>query len=146
MARTSTVTVNNIINDVHRVAALTEDGTVRVKNYIEHGAFSLGTVKNLFGAFSNEKFAEILNMEQTNDALDASTVRMLAVKAIKDMGKAGVKTNTKTFNRYARGIDSKDVATLYGSFAAGVRELGYEVDEVAYVAPRKKRSDAKVAA
>ena len=146
MARTTTVKKSDIINDVHRVAALTEDGTVRVKNYIEHGAFSLGTVKNLFGAFSNDMLAQILNMEPVDEALDNSTVRMLATKAIKDMGKAGVKTNTKTFNRYARGIDSKDVATLYGSFAAGVRELGYEVDEVAYVAPRKKRSDAKVAA
>ena len=146
MARTSTVTANNIINDVHRVAALTEDGTVRVKNYIEHGAFALGTVKNLFGSSTNETFAEILNMEQTNDALDASTVRMLAVKAIKDMGKSGVKTNSKTFNRYAKGINSKDVAALYGTFAGGVRELGYEVDEVAPVKARKKRSDAKVAA
>ena len=137
MARTSTVTANNIINDVHRVATMTETGTVRVKDYIAHGAFSLGTVKNLLGGFSNETFAQILNMEPTEDTLDDSTVRMLTVKAIKDMGKAGVKTNTKTFNRYARGIDSKDVAALYGSFAEGVRELGYEVDEVAEVAQRK---------
>ena len=140
MARSSTVTANNIINDVHRVATLTENGTVRVKNYIEHGAFSLGTVKNLFGAFSNEMFAQILEMDKTEDTLDDSTVRMLTVKAIKDMGRAGVKTNTKSFNRYARGIDSKDVASLYGSFAHGVRELGYEVDTVAPVKQRKPRT------
>ena len=137
MARTSTVTVNNIINDVHRVAELTTTGTVRVTDYIKHGAFALGTVKNLFGGSTNETFAEILGMDTTDDALDNSTVRMLAVKAIKDMGRAGVKTNTKSFNRYARIINSKDVAAIYGSFAEGVRELGYEVDEVAPVAARK---------
>ena len=146
MARTSTVTVNNVINDVHRVAALTENGTVRVKNYIELGAFSLGTVKNLFGAFSNEMFEQILAMDTSEDALDDSTVRMLTVKAIKDMGRAGVKTNTKSFNRYARGIDSKDVANMYGSFAQGVRELGYEVDKVAPVKKRKPRTRKPVAA
>ena len=85
-------------------------------------------------------------MDVTDDVLDNSTVRMLAVKAIKDMGRAGIKTNTKSFNRYARGIDSQDVAAIYGTFAGGVRELGYEVDEVAPVKARKKRSDAKVAA
>ena len=146
MARTSTVTVNNIINDVHRVAALTETGTVRVKDYIKHGAFSLGTVKNLFGSFSNDMLAQILNMEPVDEALDNSTVRMLATKAIKDMGRAGVKTNTDNFNRYARGIDSKDVAALYGTFAGGVRELGYEVNEVAQVSPRKPRAKKMAAA
>ena len=140
MARTSTVTKQDIINDVHRVATLTETGTVRVKNYIEHGAFSLGTVKNIFGAFSNEMFAQILSMDSNDNKMDDSTVRMLTVKAIKDMGRAGVKTNTKSFNRYARGIDSKDVANMYGSFAHGVRELGYEVDTVAPVKQRKPRT------
>lgn len=137
MARTTTITKNNLINDIHRVAGLTETGNVRVTDYITHGAFSLGTVKKFFGASTNEVFAQALEMEPTEDTLDDSTVRMLATKAIKDMGKAGVKTNTKSFNRYARGIDSKDVAELYGSFAGGVRELGYEVDEVAPVKARK---------
>ena len=68
MARTSTVTVNNIINDVHRIAEMT-DGTVRVKNYIEYGAFSLGTVKNLFGSSTNDTFAEILAMDKTVDTV-----------------------------------------------------------------------------
>lgn len=136
MARTTTVKKSDIINDVHRVAD-NHEGIVRVKHYIAEGAFSLGTVKKLFGGWTNETFAQILGMERTEDALDDSTVKMLATKAIKDMGRAGVKTNTKSFNRYARGIDSKDVAALYGSFAEGVRELGYEVDEVAEVAQRK---------
>ena len=140
MARTTTVTANNIINDVHRVAGLTETGTVRVKDYITHGAFSLGTVKKFFGGSTNETFAQILDLEPTEDALDDSTVRMLATKAIKELGKAGVKTNTENFNRYARGINSKDVAEIYGTFAGGVRELGYEVNEVAQVAPRKPRA------
>lgn len=71
---------------------------------------------------------------------------MLATKAIKDMGRAGVKTNTDNFNRYARGIDSKDVAALYGTFAGGVRKLGYEVNEVAQVALRKPRAKKMAAA
>ena len=145
MARTSTVTVNNIINDVHRIAEMT-DGTVRVKNYIEYGAFSLGTVKNLFGSSTNDTFAEILAMDKTVDTLDDSTVRMLAVKAIKDMGRAGVKTKTDSFNRYARGITSKDIAEIYGSFAQGVRELGYEVGKVAPVKKRKPRTNKTVIA
>ena len=145
MARTSTITKQDIINDVHRVAE-NHDGIVRVKHYIAEGAFSLNAVTRLFGSAKNEVFADILNMETTEISLDNATVRMLAVKAIKDMGRAGVKTNTKSFNRYARGIDSKDVAAIYGSFAEGVREMGFEVDEVAPVKARKKRSDAKVAA
>ena len=136
MARTSTITKQDIINDVHRVAE-NHDGIVRVKHYIAEGAFSLNAVTRLFGSAKNEVFADILNMETTEVSLDNATVRMLAVKAIKDMGRAGVKTNTKSFNRYARIINSKDVAAIYGSFAEGVRELGYEVDEVAPVAARK---------
>ena len=146
MARTTTVTPNNIVNDVHRVAGLTETGTVRVKDYLTHGAFSLGTVTKHFGASTNETFAQILDLEPTEDVLDNSTVRMLATKAIKELGKAGVKTNTENFNRYARGINSKDVAEIYGTFAGGVRELGYEVNEVAQVAPRKPRAKKTVTA
>ena len=145
MARTSTITQQDIINDVHRIATK-NDGIVRVKHYITDGAFSLGTVKNLFGASTNEMFEQILEMDKTDDALDDSTVRMLAVKALKDMGRAGVKTKTDSFNRYARGVTSKDIANMYGSFAQGVRELGYEVGKVAPVKKRKPHTRKAVIA
>ena len=136
MARTTTIDKQDIINDVHRVAA-NHEGTVRVKDYIAEGAFSLGSVIRTFGSAKNETFEQILGMESNDKALDDSTVRMLAIKSIKALGKAGIKTNTKSFNRHAKGINSKDVAALYGSFAEGVREMGFEVDEVAEVAERK---------
>ena len=143
MARTSTITKQDIINDVHRVAA-NHDGNIRMSYYLAEGAFSLGTVKKLFGGSTNETFAQILSISATDEAMDDSTVRMLAVQAIKDMGRAGIKINTKSFNRYARGIDSKDVAAIYGSFAGGVREMGFEVDEVAPVKARKPYTRKKI--
>ena len=145
MARTTTIDKQDIINDVHRVAA-NHEGTVRVKDYIAEGAFSLGSVKKFFGGSTNETFAEILDHPATEDTLDASTVKMLATKAIKELGKAGVKTKTDSFNRYAKGVTSKDVAEVFGSFAEGVRELGYEMNEVAPVKARKPRTKKPVAA
>mgnify|MGYP007099925605 FL=1 len=141
MARTSTVTKQDIINDVHRVAAA-HDGTVRVKNYVADGAFSLGTVRNVFGASKNETFVQILGMEATNDAPDVSTVRMLVKKFAKQMGKDGIKLTEKEFDTHA-GISSALVAETFGSFAKGIADSGYVVGEVVEVAPRKKRCDAK---
>ena len=141
MARTSTVTTQDIINDVHRVAA-NHDGTVRVKNYVADGAFSLGTVRNLFGASKNDTFVKILNMDATKDAPDASTVRMLVKKFAKQMGKDGIELSADNFDKHA-GISSALVAETFGSFAKGLADSGYVVGEVVEVAPRKKRSDAK---
>lgn len=141
MARTSTVTTQDIINDVHRVAA-NHDGTVRVKNYVADGAFSLGTVRNLFGSSKNDTFVKILNMDATKDAPDASTVRMLVKKFAKQMGKDGIELSADNFDKHA-GISSALVAETFGSFAKGLADSGYVVGEVVEVAPRKKRSDAK---
>lgn len=141
MARTSTVTKQDIINDVHRVAA-NHDGAVRAKHYIAEGAFALGTVKNLFGASKNETFNEILAMEKTNDAPDTSTVRMLVKKFAKQMGSEGIALTEEQFDTHA-GISSAIVASTFGSFAKGLADSGYVVGEVVEVAPRKKRCDAK---
>ena len=141
MARTSTVTKQDIINDVHRVAA-NHEGTVRVKNYVADGAFSLGTVKNLFGSSKNDTFTKILNMDATNDTPDASTVRMLVKKFAKQMGKDGIELTRANFDAHA-GISSALVADTFGSFAKGLADSGYVIGEVVEVAPRKKRCDAK---
>ena len=141
MARTSTVTKQDIINDVHRVAA-NHEGIVRVKDYVADGAFSLGTVRNVIGASKNETFAKILNMDATNDAPDASTVRMLVKKFAKQMGKDGIELSSANFDAHA-GISSALVAETFGSFAKGLADSGYVIGEVVEVAPRKKRSDAK---
>ena len=141
MARTSTVTKQDIINDVHRVAA-NHDGAVRAKHYIAEGAFSLGTVKNLFGSSKNETFNEILAMKKTNDAPDTSTVRMLVKKFAKQMGSEGIALTEEQFDTHA-GISSAIVASTFGSFAKGLADSGYVVGEVVEVAPRKKRCDAK---
>ena len=141
MARTSTVTKQDIINDVHRVAA-NHDGAVRAKHYIAEGAFALGTVKNLFGASKNETFNEILAMDATDDAPDMSTVRMLVKKFAKQMGQNGIELTEEQFDTHA-GISSAIVASTFGSFAKGLADSGYVVGEVVEVAPRKKRCDAK---
>ena len=141
MARTSTVTKQDIINDVHRVAA-NHDGAVRAKHYIAEGAFALGTVKNLFGASKNETFNEILAMDATDDAPDMSTVRMLVKKFAKQMGQNGIELTEEQFDTHA-GISSAIVESTFGSFAKGLADSGYVVGEVVEVAPRKKRCDAK---
>lgn len=142
MARTSTVTTQDVINDVARVATLTETGTVRVKNYIEYGAFSLGTVKNLFGGSTNETFAKILGMEDNDKALDKSTVRMLVRKFGKQMGAKGITMTRANFKAYT-GINPNVVAQHFGSFNKGVEDAGFTMNDVVPITPRKVRKDKK---
>ena len=142
MARTSTVTTQDVINDVARVATLTENGTVRVKNYIEYGAFSLGTVKNFFGGSTNETFAKILGMEANDKALDKSTVRMLVRKFGKQMGAKGITMTRANFKAYT-GINPNVVAQHFGSFNKGVEDAGFTMNDVVPITPRKVRKDKK---
>jgi len=141
MARTSTVTKQDIINDVHRVAQ-NHEGNVRVKHYIAEGAFSLGTVKNLFGSSKNDTFTKILAMNTTDDTPDKSTVRMLVKKFVKKMGKEGIELSRENFDAHA-GISSDLVANTFGSFAKGLADSGFVIGETVETTPRKKRNDAK---
>lgn len=142
MARTTTVTAQDVINDVARVATLTDTGAVRVKNYIEYGAFSLGTVKKHFGASTNETFAQILEMETNDKALDKSTVRMLVRKFGKQMGAKGIIMTRANFKAYT-GINPNVVAEHFGSFNKGVEDAGFVMNDVVPITPRKARKDKK---
>ena len=141
MARTSTVTQQDIINDVHRIAK-NHEGNVRVKHYIAEGAFSLGTVKNLFGSSKNDMFNQILTMNPTNDTPDKSTVRMLVKKFAKQMGKDGIELSRANFDAYAS-VSSELVANTFGSFTKGLADSGFVLGEIVETTPRKKRNDAK---
>lgn len=142
MARTTTVDAQDIINDVARVATLTDTGVVRVKNYIEYGAFSLGTVKKFFGSSTNDTFADILTMETSDKQFDKSTVRMLVRKFGKQMGAKGITMTRANFKAYT-GINPNVVAQHFGSFNKGVEDAGFVMNDVVPIVPRKVRKDKK---
>ena len=114
MARTTTITKQDVINDVHRVAAQTATGNVRVTDYTKKGAFSIGTITRMFGSAKNEVFAQILNMDATDDVLDQSTLIMLTRKFAKQMEENGLEIDIETFEKEAN-FDVGMLAKTYGS-------------------------------
>lgn len=119
MARTTTITKQDVINDVHRVAAQTATGNVRVTDYTKKGAFSIGTITRMFGSAKNEVFAQILNMDATDDVLDQSTLIMLTRKFAKQMEENGLEIDIETFEKEAN-FDVGMLAKTYGSIEEGL--------------------------
>lgn len=119
MARTTTITKQDVINDVHRVAAQTATGNVRVTDYTKKGAFSIGTITRMFGSAKNDVFAQILNMDATDDVLDQSTLIMLTRKFAKQMEENGLDIDIETFEKEAN-FDVGMLAKTYGSIEEGL--------------------------
>ena len=119
MARTTTITKQDVINDVHRVASKTETGNVRVTDYTKKGAFSIGTITRMFGSAKNDVFAQILNMDTTDDVLDQSTLIMLTRKFAKQMEENGLEIDIETFKKEAN-FDVNMLAKTYESIEEGL--------------------------
>lgn len=119
MARTTTITKQDVINDVHRVATQTATGNVRVTDYTKKGAFSIGTITRMFGSAKNDVFAQILNMDATDDVLDQSTLIMLTRKFAKQMEENGLEIDIETFEKEAN-FDVGMLAKTYGSIEEGL--------------------------
>lgn len=119
MARTTTITKQYVINDVHRVAAQTATGNVRVTDYTKKGAFSIGTITRMFGSAKNDVFSQILNMDATDDVLDQSTLIMLTRKFAKQMEENGLEIDIETFEKEAN-FDVGMLAKTYGSIEEGL--------------------------
>lgn len=119
MARTTTITKQDVINDVHRVAAQTATGNVRVTDYTKKGAFSIGTITRMFGSAKNDVFAQILNMDANDDLLDQSTLIMLTRKFAKQMEENGLEIDIETFEKEAN-FDVGMLAKTYGSIEEGL--------------------------
>lgn len=119
MARTTAITKQDVINDVHRVAAITQTGKVRVTDYTKNGAFSLGTITRMFGAAKNNTFNQILGMDRNDDILDRSTLMMLTRKFAKQMEENGLEFNIETFEKTAN-FDVSMLAQAYGSIEKGL--------------------------
>lgn len=119
MARTTAITKQDVINDVHRVAAITQTGKVRVTDYTKNGAFSLGTITRMFGAAKNSTFNQILGMDRNDDILDRSTLMMLTRKFAKQMEENGLEIDIETFEKEAN-FDVSMLAKTYGSIEEGL--------------------------
>ena len=139
MARTTTITKQDVINDVHRVAAQTATGNVRVTDYTKKGAFSIGTITRMFGSAKNNVFAQILNMDATDDVLDQSTLIMLTRKFAKQMEENGLEIDIETFEKEAN-FDVGMLAKTYGSIEEGL----VAADVLMYVEYDLEDEDAEV--
>lgn len=139
MARTTTITKQDVINDVHRVAAQTATGNVRVTDYTKKGAFSIGTITRMFGSAKNDVFAQILNMDATDDVLDQSTLIMLTRKFAKQMEENGLDIDIETFEKEAN-FDVGMLAKTYGSIEEGL----VAADVLMYVEYDLEDEDAEV--
>lgn len=119
MARTTTITKQDVINDVHRVSELTKTGKVRVTDYTKKGAFSLGTITRMFGSAKNDTFNQILDMDRNDDILDQSTLIMLTRKFVKQMEENGLEFDIETFEKTAN-FDVSMLAKAYGTIEEGL--------------------------
>lgn len=139
MARTTTITKQDVINDVHRVSKQTVSGKVRVTDYTKKGAFSIGTITRMFGSAKNDVFNHILQMDPNDDILDQSTLMMLTRKFVKQMEENGLEFSIETFEKTAN-FDVSMLAKSYGSIEDGL----VAADILMYVEYDPKDEDTKV--
>lgn len=134
MGRKTTITKQDLINDVHRVLGLAKNqDRVRVTDYVKHGAFSLNSINRMFGSTTNAIFDSILGMPKTDELMDASTLSMLTRKVAKHMGEEGIEINADTFVDNAQ-FDTSMLTHVFGGvnaalIAAGVLLAEQSIDD-----------------